>query len=231
MATAAALSAPAAAQSSDWRFEGSLYVFVAETDLTLGDTTATLSFSDALDNLDVAGMAAFRATNKKWSFVADLLYFDLGFENEAGQSGEINTDQRNTILSGYALYRVYDAPTVAVDLGGGVRYFRTNTDITVTGDQIETQNLGTDDSWTDPLIAAQARFKLSDRWSSLLAVDYGNFVSERETYGVTLTFDYALSDAWLLRAGYRYINVENDGRDPDFRFEQSGPLIGFTYRF
>jgi len=229
----ASIGAPVAAQSDEWIFDGSLYLFAAETDVTVGDVEGTLSFSDALDNLDFAGMASLKATNNQWTFIGDLLYFNLGFEN--GRSGplisEIDTDQKNTIFSGYALYRVYETPTTILDLGGGFRYFSTDTTLTIRSDVLPTKEVGSDDDWTDPILAAYARFKLSDRWTSMLAVDYGSFVDDRETYSAILTFDYAFNEKWFGRIGYRYINVEDNDGDLDFRFEQSGPILGVTYRF
>ena len=229
----ASICAPVAAQSDEWVFDGSLYLFAADTDVTVGDVEGTLSFSDALDNLDFAGMASLKATNNQWTFIGDLMYFNLGFEND--RSGplisKIDTDQKNTIFSGYALYRVYETGNVILDLGGGFRYFSTETTVTLRSDVLQTREVGADDDWTDPIIAAHAGFKLSDKWSSMLAGDYGSFVDDRETYSATLTFDYAFNDNWLGRIGYRYISVENKDGDVDFRFEQSGPILGVTYRF
>lgn len=229
----ASASTPVAAQSNDWVFEGSLYLFAAETDVTLGDNKGTLSFSDALDNLDFAGMAAVKATNNKWTFIGDLMYFNLGFENDLSGPvfSELDTDQKNTIFTGYALYRVYETPSTIIDLGGGFRYFRTETNLTLRSDITSTRRAGTDDNWTDPILAAHARFKLSDTWSTMLAVDYGSFIDDRETYSATLTFDYEFNENWVGRIGYRYISVEDNDQDLDFRFEQSGPVIGVTYRF
>lgn len=227
------LCTPASAQSNEWTFEGSFYLFAAETDLSVGDIESTLSFSDALDNLDFAGMAALKASNDQWTFIGDLMYFNLGFENDLSGPvfDELGTDQKNTIFSAYALYRVYDTSTTIIDLGGGFRYFDTDTTLRLRSDVAANRSRGTDDSWTDPILAAHARFKLSDSWTSMLALDYGSFISDRETYSATLTFDYEFNDNWVGRVGYRYISVEDKDRDFDFKFEQSGPILGVTYRF
>jgi len=230
---AAILSTPAIAQSSEWQFEASLYLFAAETDLTVGDVEGTLSFSDALDNLDFAGMAAFKATNNQWTFVGDLMYFNLGFENDLSRPvfNRLDTDQKNTIFSGYALYRAYETEATTLDLGGGLRYFSTDTELTLRSDVVDNRRISTDDNWTDPILAAHARFQLSDAWELMLAADYGSFVDDRTTYSVTATLDYAFNENWIGRLGYRYISVEDDDSAVDFRFEQSGPILGVSYRF
>jgi hypothetical protein len=48
----AALSLAAPAQAQDWDFSASLYLYMAETETSIGNRSSTLSFSDALDNLD-----------------------------------------------------------------------------------------------------------------------------------------------------------------------------------
>jgi hypothetical protein len=229
----AASGTPVLAQSNDWSVDVSLYLFAAETDITVGDTTGTLSFSDALENLDFAGMGAVSVTNQQWTFIADLMYFDLGFENDlrGPNFNDLDTDQENTLFTAVALYRVHETPTMILDVGGGFRYFDTETTLTLGGGIAPTQRRSVNDDWTDAILAAHSRFKLSDKWSSMVAADWGGFHSDRETYQFTVTFDYAFTDAWRARLGYRYVNVENDGLQRDFRFEQSGPIVGVSYTF
>nr|WP_282130193.1 outer membrane beta-barrel protein [Roseobacter litoralis] len=54
-------------------------------------------------------------------------------------------------------------------------------------------------------------------------------MNDRETYQFTVTFDYEFAENWTARAGYRYLNVDND--DDDFQLEQTGPVLGVSYRF
>ena len=228
---AAALAGPAAAQGTPWSYTATFYVFAAETNVTVGNLEGQLSFSDALDNLDFAGMAAVTASNDTWTFIGDLMYFNLGFENDTPGPAfsRLDTDTKTTILSAYALYRVYETPTASFDAGIGLRYFDTDTTLTLQPGRLSRRSVSDDMSWTDPVIAARAHFNFSDAWSTTLSADYGSFVSDRETYQATLTVNYEFADNWFARFGYRYVNVDNDGED--FRFEQSGPVLGVTYRF
>lgn len=221
----------ATAQSNLWSYQGSFYMFAAETKLDAGGISGELSFSDALDNLDFAAMAAFSASNGQWTFIADLMYFDLGFRNNTPGPAysSLDTDSKTTIFNALALYNVQETPTYSLHLGAGVRYFDTDTTLTLRPGAQPQRQVSSKDSWTDPVVAALGRFKLSDQWSTTVAADYGSFVSDRETYQFTLTFDYEFSENWVARFGYRYVNVEND--DNDFRFRQSGPLVGVSYKF
>ena len=221
----------ATAESDIWTYQGSLYLFAAETKLNAGGVEGKLSFSDALDNLDFAAMGAFSASKGQWTFIADLMYFDLGFENNTPGPAysRLDTDSKTTIFNALALYKVQETPTYSIHLGGGFRYFDTETTLTLRPGFLPKRELSEEDNWTDPVLAAFGQFKLSDQWAATVAVDYGSFVSDRETYQFTLTFDYEFADNWMARIGYRHVNVEND--DSDFRFRQSGPLLGVSYRF
>ncbi len=236
--TAFALSGHASvAQDGSWQYTGSLYAFMPETntslDTAVGDIESTLSFSDALDNLDFAFMGAFEASNGQWSFIGDYLLFDLSFGNDTpgdAFSG-IDTSLKTQIFSGYAAYRVYGTPTLSVDVGAGFRWFDTETDIDLLPGALPGRSFGSSEDWVDPLIAARARFRISDRWIGGAMVDYGGFSSDSETWQVLLTAGYELNENWVLSGGYRYIEVDHEIDGNDFSFDQSGPLIGISYRF
>ncbi|WP_050602432.1 outer membrane protein [Ruegeria sp. 6PALISEP08] len=236
-ALAAGIGSTVSAQQSDWSYEATVYLFMPETDLSLatpnGTIDGTLSFSDALDNLDFAFMAAFAASDGRWLFLADYNYTNLSFSN--GTPGpaisSVDTSAEIKFFSGYVGYRVYDAPTVSVDLAGGFRWFSTSTQFTLQPGIAPGRSATADDNWTDPVIGARARVRFSDKWSGSGFVDYGGFRSGSETWQILLTADYAINDRWLLRGGYRYISFDHVINGNDFKFDQSGPLLGATYRF
>jgi hypothetical protein len=68
--------------SNKWNIEFTPYFWAAELD---GDATlrgrtgpVEVSFSDLLDNLDIAFMGRLEAWNGKWGLFLDGLYMDLG---------------------------------------------------------------------------------------------------------------------------------------------------------
>ncbi|WP_254430517.1 MULTISPECIES: outer membrane protein [unclassified Ruegeria] len=230
-------SAPVSAQQSDWSYEASVYLFMPETDVSLdtrlGTVDGSLSFSDALENLDFAFMGAFSATNGRWLVLADYSYTDLSFSNDTpgpATSG-LDTSFTTQYLSGYIGYRAYDAPGVQIDAVGGFRWFSTDTVFQLQPGTAPGRRATADDSWTDPIVGARARVQFSDKWSGTGFFDYGGFRSGSETWQVLLTADYAINERWLIRGGYRYISFDHEISGNDFTFEQSGPLLGVTYRF
>ncbi len=231
------LAAPMAAHSSDWSFEATIYLFMPETetslDTTRGNIDATLSFSDALSNLDLAFMGTIAASNGRWSLLADYNYTDLSFGDDTPGTAfsGLDTSLKTQFLSGYVGYRVYEDPTVQVDVAGGFRWFSTETQFTLSPGALPGRTTTVDADWTDPVVGARARFKFSDRWTGTAFLDYGGFSSDSETWQVLLTADYSINERWMIRGGYRYIKFDHEINGNDFTFSQSGPVIGATYRF
>lgn len=229
-----ALSSSVAAQSSDWSYEATIYLFAPETKTSIktpaGKVEGALSFSDALRNLDMAFMGAFSASNGKWSFLADYMYTDLSFSSAPPGPvfSAVNSNITNQFLNGYVAYRVYSISSVQIDMAAGFRWFGTETSLTLSPGG-PTQSA--DDDWTDPVIGTRLRFAMSERWSGTAFFDYGGFSSGSETWQALLTADYALTENWLLRGGYRYISVDHEINGNDFDFSQSGLIFGAAYRF
>lgn len=228
---------PLVAQSTDWAYAASVYLFAPETEVgagtPFGDVEGTLSFSDALDNLDFAFMGAFEASNGQLSFGLDYMLNDLSFENstQGPAFSGLDTDFKTRILTAYAAYRVYDTQVSQVDLAAGFRWFDAESTFTLSPGNQPGGSSKIEDDWIDPIIGARARFQVSDRWAATIFGDYGGFSSDSETWQVLLTADYTLNDKWDLRFGYRYLSVEHDIDGNDFSFDQSGPIFGATYRF
>ncbi|WP_240482053.1 outer membrane protein [Ruegeria marisrubri] len=225
------------AQQSDWSYEASIYLFTPETNTTIATPSrtlnATLSFSDALENLDIAFMGAFGASNGQWSFIADYMLTDISFGNPTPGPAfsSLDTSVKTQIFNAYAAYRVYEAPTVAVDLGAGLRWYKTDTEMTLQPGALPGGTTVAKGDWVDPLIAIRARFQFNEKWAGTAFADYGGFESGSDTWQVLLTADYALNERWLLRGGYRYIEVNHAIDGADYSFDQSGPIFGATYRF
>lgn len=232
LAVAVSLTVGAQAQAQEWDYTASIYLFMAETETGIGERSATLSFSDALDNLDAAFMGAFEANNGQWGFLVDYMMTDIGFDESTPGSvfGDIEASVKTRILTGYVAYRLYDTGSAKTELLAGARWFDTDTKLRLTPGTSPGNTRSTSDSWTDPIIGARTLFELNDKWTGGVAFDYGG-IDDRETWQVLLTANYAINDNWAASFGYRHIDVSNDEDGRDYRFEQSGPVVGIRYRF
>ncbi len=233
LAVLAVSASPALAQESDWDFGATIYSFISETEVGIGDVEGTLSFSDALDNLDVAFTGAFEASNGDWSFLLDYMLSDLSFvNNQAGPVvTDVNTSSKTQILSGYAAYRIYDTPDTLVDIAAGFRWFDTSSKISLLDVSTVVGSASSSDNWVDPVIGIRAQYAFSDKWSGTVFADYGGFRSDSETWQVLLTANYAFNDRWVGRFGYRQLSVDHDIDGNSFSYDQSGPILGVTFKF
>ncbi|WP_323781823.1 porin family protein [Leisingera sp.] len=228
---------PAFAQSAAWNYEATIYLFAPETKTAVTTPArlveGTLSFGDAIENLDFAFMGAFAAEKGQWSILADVMYHDLSYGNDTPgpvHSG-LNTTVTTRILNGYVGYRLYDSGTAEIDLAGGFRWFGTDTVMTLLPGTAPQRSTAIVASWIDPVIGVRTRKVFSDRWQGTAFFDYGGFSRGNETWQILLTADYTLRNSWLLRGGYRYISMENVVNGNSFKFTQSGAIFGVAYRF
>ncbi|AXI45499.1 hypothetical protein C1J03_05275 [Sulfitobacter sp. SK012] len=220
------------AQAQEWKYATTVYLFTAETETSIGDRSATLSFSDALKNLDMAFMASFGGNNGQWGFLVDYMLTDIGFENSTpgpAFSG-LEASVKTQILTGYLSYRLYDTGTIQTDLLAGARWFDTDTTLTFLPGAGAGTTVNDSDNWTDPVIGVRTRFDLNADWSGTVMADYGGS-SDRETWQLLLTADYAFNEKWVGRLGYRHIDISNDEGPNNYAFTQSGPVFGITYNF
>lgn len=191
-----------------------------------------LRFADALANLDFAFMGAVGASNGQWSVLLDYLRYDLSFGRtpQGPLIGAINTSLTAQMLNLYAGYRVGDRAVWQIDLLAGLRWFDMDSRLSVLPAPPGGSN-AVSDSWITPLVGPCARARLAERWRVTGFLDYGGFGSDQETWQALLTADFAVNDRWTLRAGYRLVSFDSAENGTLFRFRQSGPILGATFRF
>ena len=240
IATAACvlLASAASAEDLDWKYGLTTYIGLTNTGVSVetpaGETVdAELSFSDALKDLDFAFSALFEARKGKWSLLADGLYVKLSPTNSTpGPLTEsVTVDTQSTIISGYAAYRVFEAPSFAVDLAGGFRWAKVDSDVSTSGGTIGKTKFNSSDDWVDPVIGVRLSTQMSEKVSAILFADYGGFSGDSTTWQTLVSVDYALNDRWVLVGGYRYMEFDREIDGRDFSMDQSGVLFGATYKF
>lgn len=226
--------APAAqAEGGGWRYSATFYVFAAETTSRAGGREATLSFSDALDNLDRSLMGVFEARRGPWTLAFDYMLTDLSVSGDVPDAsyGRLDASTRTEIASFIALYDVHATQYGTYSIGGGARWFDTETRIDLSAGTEPAASAASAQSWTDPVLAARATWRLRGDWTATAYGDYGGFVDDRTSLQFLLTADWAFAENWVARLGYRYLDIRNDAGGTGYGFEQSGPIAGITYRF
>jgi outer membrane receptor protein involved in Fe transport len=237
VALVAATAGPAAAQSSNWTFSGTFYLWASDTTLTTdtprGEVESTLSFSDALKDLNFAFAGTVEARNEPWGIITDLQYLSLSSDGDtpAGLAfSKVEADTKMTVLSSYLAYRIVEDPTVAFDLGAGFRAFWSEIDTTLTGTAAPTESFSENDNFVIPVVAARLVLSFSENWTGTLFADLGTN-GDQDTWQALATVGYRLNDNWSLLGGYRYMKTEWDTSNGQTSMELSGPVIGAVYRF
>ena len=239
--------------SEKWDFQLTPYFWAANVkgDATLRGRTGPVdvSFSDLLENLDIAFMGRVEAWKGKWGLFFDGLYMDLGakFSTPPGLvSADI--DVKMTMLEFGLGYRLWETglgrdnnQKLSFDLLGGGRYMnlegevdvRTNGPLSGLGLPLG-RTFGRREEWVDPIIGGRLRWDINDKLAAAVRTDFGGFdigEGSKLTWNFLAGIDYKLSKKWSFKAGYRIFDMDyssgNFGLDAQFR----GPIVGASYNF
>ena len=223
-----------------WTFTATPYVWVAglKGDLaTIGGlppAEVDASFSDIIENTDMAVMLGIEARTDRWGVLLDLVY--LGVSQSADTPGplfgEAELESTTLFATVAGAYRFVQQDRIAVDALGGVRAWRVDTELDFSAGLLPGQNAQEDETWVDPVLGLRAIVDIGNGFSVLALADIGGFdVGSDQTWEVLATLNYQLRDWLSLRAGYRHLEVDyrNDGFV--FDVEMSGPIFGVGLRF
>ncbi|MEL6572422.1 MAG: hypothetical protein AAFQ64_12215 [Pseudomonadota bacterium] len=239
IAFAALITSPLPAMAEDdWQYTGTLYGWLPGITTTvetpLGEVEAEVEFSDIIDKLDFAFLAALEARNGPWALVGDLQYFDLSAETST-QTAAIDTvdvDSQVTILGGYALYEVSNSPDTRIELGGGLRFYDAKFDTVVSG--ATPLSFSDDGNWADAVLSARVTRTFNSDWFGVAYTDVGGFGlgdSSDLTWQAYVAAGYRLNASWSAVAGYRHLMFERDFDGRMVTSDVGGPVIGFQKQF
>jgi hypothetical protein len=239
-ALAALLATTGLAKAEDSEVILTGYLFASALDgrsSTVGNLPAAdidLSFGDVLDNLDFGLMSAIEVRQGRWSFVGDVMYSSVSpggtLPGPLAISAEL--EQKSLTLQGSVLYRVQDSPSVAVDLGAGLRYWSVDSEGTIAPGAPNPIRFAHKESWLDPVVIARMKAGLGGNWSVTLAGDIGGSGGGSDlTWQVLGTVDYRMSDRLSLRAGYRVLSVDYADDGYVYDITMKGPVLGVALRF
>jgi hypothetical protein len=238
-----------------WNIEFTPYFWAAELkgDATLRGRTGSVdaSFSDILDNLDIAFMGRAEAWQGRWGLFFDGLYMDLGADFTTPR-GLVSTDidVKMTILDFGIGHRLWDTAVgqnsnqrLSFDLLAGGRYMNLDGEIDIKtngplADIVAGRKFGRREEWVEPIVGGRLRWDLNNKLAAAVRFDFGGFdIGEGSnlTWNLLAGIDYKLKENMSLKAGYRIFDIDYDsgsgnkefGLDAQFR----GPIFGLTILF
>jgi hypothetical protein len=242
--SAAALCAwPCLAQP--WEFQITPYAWLSGIDGNLGTVPVpdippervSLSFGDILDDLDYAGMLYASARRGPWVVLLDATTAKTtSDEPGGGVVVEKVTIESTTSNLALAVGRtVASAPDYRVDVYAGGRAWWLKNEFTVRtvpGTEPGPIEADSDANWIDPIIGVAANRKVAERWELFGSAEIGGFgVGAENEWSLLVGANYVVNDLFAVTGGWRVLSVDYDDDGIVYDVDQSGPLIGATFRF
>lgn len=231
-------------ESSNWTFSIEPYVLASSIN---GDASAgrvagiavDVSFSDILENLQMAGMLHFEAQHRNgWGMIFDYGFMDLGADSSVGFGGVIDANVRQGIFEVLATRRI-DSGSSTLELLAGIR--RWDNKVTARFDPlIWSGSVSTtiNEDWVDPVVGLRWTNALSDRWQWRLRGDIGGLgIGSDFSWSASATAFYNMSDRFDLEMGYKAVDVNYDNgkatNNGYFAYDTMthGPLFGLVIKF
>jgi hypothetical protein len=163
------------AQSDDWQYAATLYLWGAGINgQTARGSDVNVNFKTLIDNLNMAFMGAFEARKDKWSMLADVIYLNV----EANNSGkvalpvapDVDVDMNASVeTTGWVLdfiggYHLWQTPEASLDLLAGARYLDLKLDFSLglaAGPYTRQRDRSASDSVWDGVIGVKGHFHLN----------------------------------------------------------------------
>lgn len=221
-------SLSAHAQDAAWQFKLTPYVWAMGLDGDVGTHGVTapvdVKFTDAVKDLDLAGMLSGEANNGTWGILVDGAYLKLSDDANTA-IGNVDAEVEEWILQGAAVYCVSKTEKTVVDAGVGARFMNLDTDINTPIEDVEDT-----EAWGDPLLVARVRQQFATKCYGVLMGDIGGFgVASDLTWQLTAAAGYSFTDTISMLLGYRYLDYDYENDGFSFDVATSGLALGVQF--
>ncbi|HET8945683.1 MAG TPA: hypothetical protein VFQ07_01765, partial [Candidatus Polarisedimenticolia bacterium] len=238
-ATTAASPPPApspTASTGRWQQQVALYVAAVGMSGRAGvggvEADVDIPFSEIMDQLEAAGMIAWRAEKGDWAVFANVIFMGLGATKDLRFGGTAEADFDET------LFELDGARRFAKrwEVYGGARLVDIDASLElrpVTGTTLHADGSKT---WVDPLVGVRYQAPLGDHWSFVGRADVGGFgVGSDLAWQALVHFDWRLSKHWGAAFGYVLLDIDyDDGEGSDaflYDIRSEGPVAAATIAF
>ncbi len=239
---AALAGGSAAGQSSpsSWEFQITPYAWLAGIDGDLGAAPGlpaqpvSLSFGDVWDDLDYGGFVLASARRDRWAFLLDASTVKTtSRESGAGPLvSAISVESKTANLALSVARTLTASERHRLDAYLGARAWRLDNELTVETTAAGPLRSESDTDWIDPLIGAALTYDIAARWSWLITGEIGGFGAGADfTWGFLWGATYDVNDWLALSCGWRHLSVDYDDDGVVYDVDQTGPVLGATFRF
>lgn len=229
--------------AEEWQFQLTPYLWATALDGKTGTNTppssadVDVSFSDIMDNLDMALLLNFQARKGQWGLAIDTVYMNTSTDENVGHNSKIDLDMKQTVAS----FGGFFAPSgvEGLELHAGLRHVDLDNTIKFKGNACELLSLagrsckvGPGDDWVEGYIGARYSYALSPKWNLIGYGDIGGFSGQSDgMHQVMLATSYQFSDSFTLTGGYRIFDVDYDDNNFVYDVKTDGLLVGAAFTF
>jgi predicted porin len=111
----------------------------------------------------------------------------------------------------------------------GLRYYRLDNELKLTGAALPTKKIDHVEDWVDPMIGLQGRLRLAPNWYVSARVTTAIAGDSDSAYGLFGGIGYVFNKSLSTVAGYRYMKLDYENGDFLFDVEMSGPTVGLAF--
>jgi hypothetical protein len=229
-----------ATPGAGWTFTATPYVWFAGLKGDLGTISGLppaevdASFSDIIENTDVALMLAAEAGRDRWGLLLDLVYLNLSADADTPGPlfGGADLESETLFATLGVAYRVVEHDRLSADAVAGARLWYVETALELTAGLLPPRSADDDEFWADPVIGLRGRVDLGRGFFLASFADIGGFgLGSDLTWQIGSTLGYQVNDWLWVRAGYRHLHVDYEDDGFVFDVEMSGPILGVGFHF
>jgi len=231
---AAPSPASTASPDDDWHVGVTPYIWFAGMHGNTGalghEIGVHASFGDIFSYLNIGLMGEVEARKKRVLLVTDVMWMRLSDEkgiplNDVGIQS-VNAKAKQFLLTPGVGYRVLDKEKLKIDAIVGFRYWHLGESLEFTPSLVG--GVSASQNWVDALGGARIHIPLSQKAMLTVGGDAGGGGANSD-YQVAGLLGYKISKKCVLKAGYRYLDV-NYRSSSSFVYNTatSGLLLGLT---
>ncbi|MDW4497228.1 hypothetical protein R5H30_04480 [Sulfitobacter sp. D35] len=239
MGAAMAFLAGSPALAQDWEIQVTPYAWLLGMEGDVGSfglpaADVDLSFGDILDNLDYAVFMLGVARRDDFAVFFDGSISRLSYDQDVSGPNvddvELVAKTSNFMLSvGGTLSR---SDTHRLEAYGGARAWWLRNDFEVRTAAGRTIQRDSDADWVDPVVGLVGTYRINDRFTLFGNAEVGGFgVGSDMTWSIFAGTTYNINDTVNVAVGWRHMSVDYSDDEVIFDVDQTGPVIGATFRF
>ena len=221
--------------SDGFHLDVSPYIWFSGVHGTTGveghEASVHVSFGDITNYLNFGFMGVVEPRYNRFLFPVDFMWIKLtdkkAFQFDSGAT-TAKAEFKQTVFTPSVGYRLANTQKIKVDALLGVRYWHLNSSLSIQG-PIANNGVSDTADWADAVAGGRISLAVTPKMFVTVGGDGGGG-SARSDYELYGTFGVRIAKKWVLKAGYRYLDV-NYRPSSTFVYDvaQSGLIVGATW--